>query len=160
MKCSNKVIAMTVLFVSMAGAAPAPEFTLSDLSGTPVSLSSFKGKVVLIDFWAIWCHACKEAFPRLNSIRKEYNAKGVVVLGVNLDNAKPDKVASFVRKAGIDYTVLTDPKSSTARLFGIKGVPSLVVIGRDLELVKTWRGMSGATEKEIDETLRKLTASP
>ncbi len=155
----KKVLTAIVLFLGVLKAAPAPDFTLSDLSGTSVSLSSYKGKVVVIDFWAMWCHACREAFPRLNTIQKEYAAEGVVVLGVNLENAKPKKVAAFVKKAGIDYTVLLDPKSSTAKSYGIKGVPSLVVINRNLEVVKTWRGMNKATEKDIDETLKKLTTA-
>lgn len=140
-----------------AAAQQAPDFTLKDLSGTSVTLSSFKGKVVVIDFWATWCHACKEAFPELNAIKKEFGEKGVVVLGVNLENMNPEKVGSFVKKVGIEYTVLPDIKSSTAKQFEIKGVPSLAIIDQNQNIVKTFRGMNSDTKKEIQEILEKLT---
>jgi peroxiredoxin len=77
---------------------------------------------------------------------------------VNLENAIPEKVAAFVKKAGITYTVLPDQTTSTAKLYDIKGVPSLVVIDRDLNIVKTFRGLNSSTKKEIDELLNTLTS--
>jgi peroxiredoxin len=136
----------------------AKDFTLKDLQGKDVTLSSLKGNVIVIDFWAMWCAACKEAFGELNGIQSKYGDKKLVVLGVNLENAKPEKVAAFVKKAGITYTVLPDQTTSTAKLYDIKGVPSLVVIDRDLNIVKTFRGLNSSTKKEIDELLNTLTS--
>jgi thiol-disulfide isomerase/thioredoxin len=148
---------IAVSFSAMPG--PAPDFSLKDLSGQPVVLSSLKGKTVVIDFWAMWCQACKEAFPNLNTIQKELGDKGVVVVGVNLENANPQKVAAFVKKAGIGYAVLLDPQTSTAKLYNVKGVPSLAVIDKDQNLVKMFRGLNKSTEKEITGLLHSLAGN-
>ena len=152
--CLAVFIFMTFFGVS---AQPAPDFTLKDLNGDDISLSSLKGKIILIDFWAIWCKTCKEAFGRLNEIQKEFGEKGVVVVGVSYDKAKPQKVEAFAKKAGITYKVLLDPGTQTAKLYTIKGVPSLVVVGREMQIVKIFRGMNKSTEKEISELLKKLS---
>jgi peroxiredoxin len=139
-----------------APAEPAPDFTLKDPGGAEVALSSFKGKIVVIDFWATWCQACREAFGNLNAIQKDLGGKGVAVIGVDLEKARPEKVTAFVKKAGIAYTVLLDPETSTAKLYNVKGVPSLVIIDRDRNMVKMFRGLNKSTEKEIKELLAKL----
>jgi peroxiredoxin len=145
--------------VMMSLAQPkAPDFTLNDLAGKSVSLSSLEGKIVVVDFWAMWCTACKEAFGELNAISKELGEKNVMVVGINLEKAKPEKVAAFVKKAGIDYTVLLDPETSTAKLFTIKGVPSLVIIDKKQNIVKMFRGMNKSTKKEIKDLLTRLVS--
>lgn len=136
---------------------PAKDFTLKDLSGADVTLSSFKGKVIVIDFWATWCHACKEAFPELNAISEEYADKDVVVLGVNLEKISKEKVAAFAKKVGIKYTILPDSKSSLAKPYEIKGVPSLAIVDKNFNVVKMFRGLSSSSKKEIQETLESLT---
>jgi cytochrome c biogenesis protein CcmG/thiol:disulfide interchange protein DsbE len=146
---------VTVLCLS-ASPEPAPDFTLKDLGGTAVALSSLTGKIVVIDFWATWCQACREAFGNLNAIQKDLGDKGVAVIGVNLEKARPEKVTAFVKKAGIAYTVLLDPETSTAKLYNVKGVPSLVIIDRDQNMVKMFRGLNKSTEKEIKDLLAKL----
>ncbi len=149
-------IICSCLFIASAQ-QPAPDFTLKDLSGTDVTLSSFKGKIIVIDFWATWCHACKEAFPELNAIKKDFADKDVVVLGVNLENISPEKVAAFAKKVGIEYTVLPDIKSSLAKTYEIKGVPSLAIVDKNFNIVKTFRGLNSSSKKDIQETLQSLT---
>jgi peroxiredoxin len=138
-------------------ADPAADFTLKDLAGQDVSLSSYKGKIVVIDFWATWCAACKEAFGNLNKIQKEMANAGVVVIGIDLEKMNPQKVAAFVQKVGIEYTVVLDPAMATAKLYGVKGVPSLVVIDKEQNVVKMFRGMNASTEKEIAALLGRLS---
>jgi peroxiredoxin len=140
-----------------ASAQQTPDFKLVDLKGDTVALSSLKGSIVVIDFWAMWCQACKEGFASLNGIQKEMSGKNVKIVGVNLENANPQKVAAFAKKAGIEYTILLDPKSATAMLFSVKGVPSLVIIDKDRNIVKMFRGLNKSTEKEIHELLVSLT---
>jgi cytochrome c biogenesis protein CcmG, thiol:disulfide interchange protein DsbE len=139
-------------------AQPAPDFTLKDVGGKEVSLASFKGKIIVVDFWAMWCQACKEAFGHLNTIQKEYGEKGVVVIGVNLEKANPQKVEGFIKKAGIGYTVVLDPEAAAAKLYNVKGVPTLAVIGKDMQIVKTFRGMNKSTVKDLNDLLQKLSA--
>jgi cytochrome c biogenesis protein CcmG, thiol:disulfide interchange protein DsbE len=134
-----------------------PQFTLNNLDGKAVSLSDFGGKVVVIDFWATWCTACREAFPQLNKIKTDFGEKGVAVVGINLENMKPEKIGQFAKKANLTYTILLDPSGSTAKSFGIKGVPSLVVVNKDGTIAKMFRGMNKQTESEIVGLLKSLT---
>ena len=136
----------------------APDFSLNDLSGAAVTLSSFKGRVVVVDFWATWCTACKEGFKGLNSLQDKFKDQGVAVIGIDLEKVNSKKVEAFVKKAGITYTVLLDPKTSTAKQFGIKGVPSLVIINQEQKIVKVFRGLNKSTKKEIDELVTSLAA--
>jgi cytochrome c biogenesis protein CcmG, thiol:disulfide interchange protein DsbE len=141
-----------------ASAQQAPDFRLVSVNGDTVALSSLQGKIVVIDFWAMWCQACKEAFGNLNTIQKDMAARNIVVVGINLENANPQKVAAFTKKASIEYTVLLDPKTTTAKLFSVKGVPSLVIIDQDQKIVKMFRGLNTSTEKEIHDVLESLAS--
>ena len=81
----------------------APSLQLQNLEGKWVRLSDFKGKVVVLNFWATWCWPCREEIPDLVSLQKEYAARGLVVLGVSMDEGDPARVASFAKKFGINY---------------------------------------------------------
>ena len=146
-----------VVFSLYAQPGPDLKFTLNDLEGKPVSLSDYAGKVVVIDFWAPWCQACKEAFPKLNELQNEFGSLGVVVLGINIERMKPEKIASFVEKAKIGYKVLLDPKAETAKMFGIKGLPTLVIIAPDGTIQSIFRGIDKRTEKDIKNLLTTMT---
>ena len=125
---------------------PAPEIKGADLDGKPVSLADFKGKVVLVDFWATWCPPCVSAFPLLHQLARENKDKGLVVLGVNLDRlagaessskeVNPDATAQDVRwflitqRAG--WPNLVGPGAeSAARSYGVEEIPARFLVGRD-----------------------------
>jgi cytochrome c biogenesis protein CcmG, thiol:disulfide interchange protein DsbE len=156
-----RIAALCAIFsTTLFAAPPAPvDFTLNNLEGRAVKLSDYRGKVVVLDFWAMWCAGCKEAFPKLNAIKAEFEPKGAVVLGVNLENAKPEKIAEFVEKARMAYTILLDPKGEPTKLFGIKGVPTLVLVDAQGAVAKVFRGMNKQTEKDIKAELEKMTAA-
>jgi cytochrome c biogenesis protein CcmG, thiol:disulfide interchange protein DsbE len=155
-----KIVAVGIMcaaFSLFAQKDPAAAFTLNGCDGKQVSLSDFSGKVVVIDFWATWCQACKEAFPKLNDLLHEYGPKGVEVIGINIEHMKPERVASFIEKAEIDYKVLLDPKAETVKIFGIKGVPSLIVIAPDGKVQAIFRGINKQTEKDVKDLLTNMT---
>lgn len=83
-----------------------PALTLKDLDGRKVSLESFKGKVVIVDFWATWCEPCKTEIPGYIELQKKYGADGLVVVGISLDKLKPAAVKKFADGMGINYTLL------------------------------------------------------
>jgi peroxiredoxin len=154
---SAKIIMSIAMLCAASGAQNTkPSFSLADLAGNSVSLAQDSGKIVVIDFWATWCTACKEAFPRLNKIHAEYASKNVVVMGINVENLPAEKIKRFAEKAKLGYTILLDPKGTTTKTFGIKGVPSLAVIGADGLVVKLFRGLNPSTEKEIVKLLDSL----
>jgi len=117
----------------------APDFTLNDLEGKAVTLAEDKGSVVVVDFWATWCGPCRESLPGLNKIYKEFQAKGLKVYAVDLEEAK-EKVQPVALKLIPDLRVLLDEKSEVAKKFGVSGIPQTVVIGKDGKVKKVFVG--------------------
>ncbi|MGD1089831.1 MAG: TlpA disulfide reductase family protein [Verrucomicrobiota bacterium] len=138
-------------------ASPAPGWELQDLNGKTVRLSDFKGKVVILDFWATWCPPCRAEIPGLIELQKKYQAQGLAVVGVSVDQASSDTVKSFVQQMGINYpVVLADTKVVTA-YGGIAGLPTTFIIDRTGRIVKQHLGF---TEKEEIETEIKSLLNP
>ena len=112
------------------GDALAPEWQLMDLDDKPVKLSDFKGKVVVLNFWATWCAPCRKEIPTFVALQKQYGAKGLVIIGASLDQGGTKTVKPFVGKTGINYpVVLADQKTADA-YGGIQVVPTTFVIDR------------------------------
>ena len=117
---------------------PAPEFTQNDSLGNPVSLSSFKGKYLLIDFWAAWCSPCRAENPNVVSAYQKYTDKGFEVLGVSLDNSR-DKWLKAVKDDGLLWTQVSDLKywsNEAAALYGISSIPSNLLLDREGVIIK------------------------
>jgi len=83
----------------------AADFALTDIEGKPVKLSDYKGKVVILDFWATWCPPCVKEIPHFNELSKKYSAKGLVVLGVSVDQGGLAAVQKFKKKTPVDYRI-------------------------------------------------------
>jgi len=85
--------------------APAPDFSLTDLAGRSLRLADFKGKLLVLNFWATWCPPCRAEIPDLISAHKDYASKGLAIVGVSVDRLTPDRLKEWVAKAGINYPV-------------------------------------------------------
>lgn len=111
---------------------PAPDFSYIDNEGGNVSLSSLKGKTVIINFWATWCEPCRQEMPLLQELTgdKELAAQEVVLLTIN-DGESADAVNSFLRVYGYSFTVLLDPRSAVGRIYNIRYLPTTYFIGAD-----------------------------
>jgi thiol-disulfide isomerase/thioredoxin len=108
----------------------APEFELKDRTGKTVRLSDYKGKVVLLDFWATWCVPCKAEIPWLIELAKKYEPEGVELLGISMDQDGWDVVNPFVEKMGIQYPILLGNKR-TAYLYGdVEALPLAFFVDR------------------------------
>jgi len=136
----------------------APDFKLMGLDGKEVSLASLKGKVVLLDFWATWCGPCKAAMPTMQKLHDEYASKGVVILGVNTWEQKADAAKDYMASKKFTYGCLLKG-DDLATAYGISGIPTLVIIGKDGTIVEIEVGLadpSGAgLRKAIDAALKK-----
>lgn len=128
---------------------PAPGFQLANLAGQAVSLKDYRGKVVLLNFWATWCPDCREEIPTLQAAYDKLHAKGFEVVAPSVDNDGKKAVVPFVAKAGTTYTILlSDPK--TADEYGVRGIPSSFLIGPDGTVVKHYLGAIEPRELEND----------
>jgi thiol-disulfide isomerase/thioredoxin len=110
------------------GKPGAPDFTLTALDGSKVTLSSFRGKPVVIDFWGTWCPPCRLAVPELVKLYGEFSPKGVVFLGVAL-NDNPDSLAKFQKDNAVPYPILLGTDQA-AKDFKVTGIPMLVLLDK------------------------------
>ena len=134
------------LCLTTSGASPqtAPPWELKSLEGKAVKLSDFKGKVVVLNFWATWCPPCREEIPDLVSLQKQYAAQGLVVLGISMDAGGPARVASFAKKYEINYPVVMGDERVSAAYGGIEALPTTFIIDRKGSVVD---GLQGATDR-------------
>lgn len=111
--------------------AEAPSWTLNDVDGNPVSSDAFKGKVVVVDFWATWCPPCIKEIPGYIEMQKKHGADGLVIVGVSLDSKGPGVVKAFMEKYGVNYTIVMADGEVDSAFGGIEAIPTTFVIGRD-----------------------------
>ncbi|HEY2546568.1 MAG TPA: TlpA disulfide reductase family protein [Candidatus Acidoferrum sp.] len=140
---------------SAAAGLPAPDFTLKDLDGKDVSLSEYKGKVVLVNFWATWCDPCRGEIPELIELQHKYGPRGFVLLGIALDEEGKSVVAPFVakerfdvngQKLPMDYKILIGNEDAADKFGGLFGYPTSILISRDGKQVKRVTGAISAGE--------------
>jgi len=113
---------------------PAPDFSLRALDGRPVQLSQFKGRPVLLNFWATWCEACKEEMPSMQRLYDRMAEQGVEVIAVSIDRKNEDRVQNFVSSHGLSFPVLLDTDQEVRRKYFIMGLPTSYLIGPDFKL--------------------------
>jgi len=121
----------------------APAFVAENLDGKDISLENYKGKVVLIDFWATWCKPCEKSMPALQKLHDEFAAKNFSVIGISIDEGEDAKakVKKFVDKRKLSYPILLDVKTEPAwAVFKVKAIPAMFLIDRDGNIVQQWRG--------------------
>ena len=147
-----------------AAAKPAPEVTLKDLEGKDLSLSQYKGKVVLVNFWATWCEPCQVEIPWLIEIQQKYAAKGFTVLGIAMDEEGAKVVTPWVSKERFDvngaksqmnYPIVIGNDAAADKFGGLLGYPTSVLITRDGKIVKRITGIISSEEisKSIESQL-------
>jgi len=131
---------------STAPEAPedAPPLSGKTLDGKTVSLADFKGKVVLVDFWATWCDPCKDEIPELIKLQNELAPKGFTVLGVSMDEDVAD-VAPFAKTAKINYPVILNGGEQAPLHWIVPGLPTAYLIGKDGKTIKRLFGSKSMT---------------
>src|SRR6266481_8232944 len=129
---------------------PEPDVQFKDLEDKEVSLEDYKGKVVLVNFWATWCEPCRVEIPWLIEMQQKYSAKGFTVLGVDVDDEGRDVIATFVKnerfnvngeKAQMNYPILIGNDAIADKFGGLFGYPTSFLISRDGKEVKKVQGL-------------------
>jgi cytochrome c biogenesis protein CcmG/thiol:disulfide interchange protein DsbE len=132
----------------------APDFELKDINGQMVKLSDFKGKAVMIDFWATWCGPCQIEIPWFMDFERKYKDAGLVVIGVAMDDDGWKAVKPFVEQMKMNYRVVLG-NDHTADLYGgIEALPTTVLIDRDGKVASMHVGLAG--KKEFEDAIEKL----
>ena len=136
----------------------APDFALKSVEGKIVKLSDFKGKVVVLDFWATWCPPCRKGIPDLIEIKKEYEKKGVEIIGISVDDKKTvEQVKSFVKDQKMNYPVLYADSKVTSDFGGVESIPTSVIIDKKGNIVNRYVGLypKETYTNEINKLLKK-----
>ena len=132
---------------------PAPDFQLPSLDGAKVKLSDFRGKAVLLNFWATWCPPCKVEMPWFADLQKEYGKDGLVILGVAMDDSEPDKIAQFASEMGVNYPILLGTDQVSDDYGNVQYLPTSFYISRDGTIVDKMTGL--LDRKDIEEAVKK-----
>ena len=109
----------------------APDFRLPTLDGNEVRLSQYRGKVILLNFWATWCRPCREEMPSLQKLWAQFRGQDFVILAVAADRGNPRTVARFAAELNLDFPILLDPAGEVRRHYEVYGLPMTYLIGRD-----------------------------
>jgi len=132
----------------------APEFRLSDSSGKTVTLKKYRGKVVLLDFWATWCHGCKEEIPWFAAFQKKYGAKGFAVVGVSMDDGGWGVLKPFLRDNKVPYRMLLGDEA-TGKNYGTDPLPDTFLIDRKGRIAAAYT--TGLVDREdVESNIRRL----
>ncbi len=130
----------------------APDFTLESLDGRDMRLSDFRGKAVLLNFWATWCGPCKIEMPWFVELQKQYGPEGLQIVGVAMDDASKEDIAKFAKDMGVNYPVLIGKEAVGDAYGGIPALPESFFIGRDGKIVDKIIGLRG--KGEIEDSIR------
>lgn len=133
---------------------PAPQFVRADLSGRPVDLSSYRGKVVLLTFWATWCAGCQIEMPHFVQWQTRYGPEGLQILGVSMDD-EGTPVAAFTRKRHVNYPILMGDAALGTAYGGVLGLPVTFLIDRKGNVAARYKGEASlpAMEREMQRLL-------
>ena len=143
-----------------AGSAPrtAPEFALKALDGRTVRLSDYRGRAVVLNFWATWCAPCRVEMPWLEELSRQYRAQGIEVVGISMDDPGQEAaVRKFVRERNVDYTILLGNDAVGDAYGGARLLPQTFFLDRDGRIVKSTVGIT--TRDDLESNIRELAGA-
>lgn len=135
---------------------PAPDFVLKDINGNSVRLSDYRGKAVVLNFWATWCPPCKTEMPWLVDLRDKYHSQGLEIIGVALDEAGKDEIAKFAHDMKLDYPVVIGDDTTADAYGDVHALPTTFYIDRDGKIVSRVVGIVG--KGEIEDNMKEALA--
>jgi peroxiredoxin len=162
-RCMRGWLLATLSILSIAASAgapsitgqPAPDFVLKTLEQGNLRLSEFRGQVVLVNFWASWCGACRQAMPTFNDIHDKYQQAGLVLLSINLDD-EAEHAQQMAQSLKIRFPVLLDEQKAVSRLYQMETMPLTVLIDREGVVRFVYVGFNAGDEIKLLTPLRAL----
>jgi peroxiredoxin len=136
----------------------APDFALKDAEGKTVHLADYRGKVVLLDFWATWCDPCRLEIPWFIEMQRKNKDRGFEVLGVSMDDEGWEVVKPFVKNIGVNYRVLIGNDQTTELYGGVDALPTTFLIDRQGKIAAVHIGL--ASRKDFEDGVEQLLQAP
>lgn len=138
----------------------APDFALKDATGKLVHLTDFKGKVVILDFWATWCNPCMVEIPWFQEFERKYKDRGFEVLGVSMDDDGWKAINPFVAKRKLNYRVVLGDDKTGDQYGGLEALPTTFVIDRNGRIASAHVGLPVAGKKDFEDAIKELLEAP
>jgi cytochrome c biogenesis protein CcmG/thiol:disulfide interchange protein DsbE len=171
---SAALLGIGILFVGLACSSPsepvkaavkpgherkqAPDFALKDADGKTVRLSDYRGKVVLLDFWATWCGPCKIEIPWFMEFERKYKDRGFAVIGVSMDEEGWEAVRPFVADRAVNYRIVIGSDETATHYGGVEALPTTFLIDRDGRIAATHVGL--ASKSSFQNGIEELLQAP
>jgi len=153
--CVTVLLALGAAHAADATLQPAPDFVLKSLSGENIRLSEYRGRIVMLSFWASWCGECRTQLDRLAEVYASYRDSGFQLLAINLDTERR-QAANAAEALGIDYPVLHDAAGEVGRLYEADAMPHVVFVDREGLLRGTVSGYRRGSDEQYLEFIRDL----
>lgn len=133
----------------------APDFLLNDLAGKPFRLSDYRGKIMLLNFWATWCPPCREEMKSLDSLYKRYKTYNLIILAVSLDRT-PEKARQFIKEIAPSFPVLYDYNARVSQKYNVFSIPTTFLIDKKGRIVDIFFGEQNWTSKKLIQKIEGL----
>lgn len=138
--------------------APAPNFSLPNAKGEVVTLDKLRGKVVYVDFWASWCAPCRRSFPFMNELHQKYGAKGLTIIGINVDKRRAD-ADKFLNLIPAQFPIVFDETGATPAAYAVKSMPSSYLIDTRGNITYIERGFVDEAKGPVEDRIKALLAN-
>lgn len=161
---AGRLLAAAILALGVAGSAHgkppeigsvAPDFTLRSSTGKSLKLSEYRGRVVMINFWATWCSPCRQELPHLERLYGQYRKAGFMLLGVSIDD-HPKAAQAMARQLGVRFPVLFDSAKQVSKRYDVDAMPSTLIVDRDGRVQYLHRGYRAGTEQQYEARIREI----
>lgn len=136
--------------------APAPDFSLENSAGGKINLADYKGKVVLLDFWATWCPPCRMSTPAIVKLNQKFKGKDLAVIGVSLDEDASNVVPPYIKKENVVHTIVYGNDSNVTQDYQVRAIPTFFLLDKKGVVYKQYAGFYPGLEKEWEKEIVKL----
>lgn len=152
---------LTHQLVQLGTPVAAPDFTLEDIDGEDYSFKDYRGKVVLVNFWASWCPPCRREFPSMEALHQAFKDESFTILAINQWET-PDHVFAYMGQLDVfpNFPILFDKDSSVSQAFGVEGLPTTVLVDKQGRIVYQAIGGRDFNHPEVKAIVGELLAAP
>ena len=145
-----------LLIVPEASRHSAPDFVSENLRGGNTGLADYKGKVVLLNFWATWCMPCRAEMPGMETIWKKYKDQGLVIAAISVDEGSPKRIETFSKLLDLSFPILLDPESEVSDLYKVSNMPTSFLIDRNGKIISRIVGTEEWTSPEAIQLVEEI----